>query len=85
MAQHDDRGKTGAGNVVSLSRHRKARARAERQAEADANAIRFGRTRAERLREVAEAKRAQRRIEAHRRDPAVPERSGDDPAEDGPR
>ena len=58
----------GPDNLVSLARARKARTRAAQKAEADANALRFGRTRAERATDEARADQAARRLDAHRRD-----------------
>jgi regulator of protease activity HflC (stomatin/prohibitin superfamily) len=54
--------------IVNLNRVRKARDRDRRRAEADANAARFGRTLAERQRDAAEADKATRDLDAHRRD-----------------
>lgn len=51
---------------VNLNRVRKARARAEKKQQADANAIRCGRTKAERLLDAAREKKAQLRLDAHR-------------------
>lgn len=48
---------------ISLNQVRKARARAEEKAKADANAVRFGRTKAERLAEAARAEQARRRLD----------------------
>jgi phage protein D len=56
------------GNLVSLSRARKARARAARKAEADANALRFGRTKGERAAGQARADKSARMLDALRRD-----------------
>jgi hypothetical protein len=56
------------GEVISLSKVRKARARAEREAEAEANRLKFGRTRAEKDRTRLEEKRADRAHESHRLD-----------------
>jgi len=55
-------------NVTNLNQFRKAKARAEKRAEADANAAKFGRTKAQRLLEEAEAEKARAALEAHRRD-----------------
>lgn len=48
---------------VNLNRFRKEKARAEQKAEADANAVKFGRTKAERLLEAARAEQAKRRLD----------------------
>jgi len=56
------------GAPTNLNRVRKARARAAAKRTADANAVKFGRTKAERGRDRAEAARAAREHDAHRRD-----------------
>ena len=56
-------------NPVNLNKFRKARARAERKARADENAVKFGRTKAEKLRDKSEADRAVIQLDAHKRDP----------------
>ena len=56
------------GRVLSLSRVRKDRARARKRAEADANAAKFGRTKAEKMRDAAREDISRARHEAHRRD-----------------
>lgn len=48
---------------INLNLVRKARARAEEKAKADANAVRFGRTKAERLAEAARAEQARKRLD----------------------
>ena len=47
------------GNVVNLNRARKARARAEARTIADANRAKFGRTKAEKVRDRIEKDRAE--------------------------
>jgi hypothetical protein len=54
--------------VVNLKAARKARARAEAKAAADANAAKFGRTRAEKALEEAEADKARRDLDGHHRE-----------------
>ena len=54
---------------VNLNRYRKAKARAERKARADENAVRFGRTKAEKKLESAQAEKAARDLDGHRKDP----------------
>ncbi len=61
------------GDLVNLTRARKARARAAKRAEADARAALHGRTKAQRRLEDLEAARTAARLDAHRRE-------GDDPA-----
>ena len=53
---------------VNLNKVRKARARADKRARADQNAASYGRTKAEKSRDRAEAVQAQRRLDQHRRD-----------------
>ena len=53
------------GKVVSLSAVRKARDRDAKKVRADANAARFGRTRAEKDVEKAQADKAQRHVDDH--------------------
>ena len=52
---------------VNLKAARKARARAEAKVAADANAAKFGRTKAERDREAAQADKARRDLDGHRK------------------
>ena len=54
--------------VVNLGRARKAAARAERRRTADATAAKFGRTKAERDVEAAQAERARRDLDGHERE-----------------
>ena len=51
------------GSVVNLNKARKARDRAEEKAQADANALKHGRTKAERLLEAAQAEKARRALD----------------------
>ncbi|WP_282025247.1 DUF4169 family protein [Limimaricola cinnabarinus] len=53
---------------VNLNQFRKRKARAEKTARADANALKFGRSKADKARDAAEAENAARRLDAHRRD-----------------
>ncbi|MEL6172393.1 MAG: DUF4169 family protein [Pseudomonadota bacterium] len=53
---------------VNLNQFRKAKARAEKRANADENAVKFGRTKAQRLVEKAEAEKARKTIDEHRRE-----------------
>ncbi|MGR3804808.1 DUF4169 family protein [Marinibacterium profundimaris] len=53
---------------VNLNRVRKDKARADAKARADQNAVKFGRTRAEKDRAKAEAERASRRLDGHKSD-----------------
>ena len=55
-------------NVTNLTRARKQKAREDALRQADANAARFGRTRAQKAAEAAEAARSDTRLDAHRRD-----------------
>jgi phage protein D len=49
--------------VVNLNKARKARDRAEEKAQADANALRHGRTKAQRLLEATQADKARRTLD----------------------
>ena len=53
---------------VNLNRARKERARRAAKALADENAVRFGRTKAEKQRDRAEAERASRDHDGHRKE-----------------
>ena len=53
---------------VNLTRFRKQKARAENKARADENAVKFGRTKAEKLQERALAEKAEKTLDAHRRE-----------------
>ncbi len=54
------------GEIVNLSKTRKARTRAEREAQAMANRLKFGRPKAEIERKRQEEARAERVHEAHK-------------------
>lgn len=54
--------------IISLSKARKARARTEKEAVAEANRQKFGRTKAEKLKEAAEKTLADKHIEGHKRE-----------------
>jgi hypothetical protein len=54
--------------VVNLRAARKARDRAAKRAEADQNAAKFGRSKAERTRDEAEADKARRELDGHERE-----------------
>ena len=57
-----------SGKVVNLNRARKDRERSAAKQRADENAIRFGRTKAERLAEAAREARMRTKLDAHRFD-----------------
>lgn len=54
--------------VVNLNKVRKARAQTARRAKADQNAVAFGRTKAEKQRDAADAAKAARDHEGHKRE-----------------
>ncbi len=54
--------------VTNLNQIRKQKARADRRAEADANAAKFGRTKAQKALEQAQADKARRELDRHRKD-----------------
>ncbi|MDH2325455.1 DUF4169 family protein [Cereibacter sp. SYSU M97828] len=53
--------------VVNLREVRKSRERDAKRAQGDANAAKFGLTKAERLRQKAEAEKARRDLDGHER------------------
>ncbi len=53
---------------ANLNRYRKARAKADRKARADENAVRFGRSKAEKDLEKARAAKTQAELDRHKRD-----------------
>ena len=53
---------------VNLNRVRKDKARAEKRARADENAVKFGRTKAEKARDADAADKADRHVDSHKRD-----------------
>ncbi|MEX1235517.1 MAG: DUF4169 family protein [Roseovarius sp.] len=55
------------GTPINLNRARKERARSHAKTKADENAGRFGQTKAQKAAERAEAERAARRLEEHKR------------------
>ena len=56
---------------VNLNRVRKEKARAEAKARADQNAVKFGRTKAEKELDKARAEQAAARLDQHRKDPGA--------------
>ncbi len=54
--------------IINLNKNRKAKAKADAKAQADANAVKFGRTKGEKLVERAEAEKAKRGLDWARRD-----------------
>ena len=53
---------------VNLNRYRKARVRVEKKARADENAVKFGRSMAEKELDKARADKARRAVDQHKRD-----------------
>jgi len=51
------------GSVVNLNKARKAQDRAKEKAQADANAVKHGRTKAQRLLEATQAEKARRALD----------------------
>lgn len=54
--------------IVNLKRHRKRLARAEKEIQAEANRRQFGRSRLEREKQEAEARRAEQHLDSHKRE-----------------
>jgi Domain of unknown function (DUF4169) len=55
-------------NVVNLNKARKAKDRMKDRNAADANAAKFGRSKAEKTRDAAEAEKARRDLDGHRKE-----------------
>lgn len=55
-------------DLVNLRAARKAKERAANKAEADANAVKFGRSKAEKQQEAARAEKARRDLDGHARE-----------------
>jgi len=53
---------------INLNKVRKARARRDKRARADENALKFGRTKAEKSRDRGETLRAVQKLDNHKRD-----------------
>ena len=58
------------GDVINLRQQRKQKARAEKDQKAEANRQHFGRSKAEKLATKAEQSRAEKMLDAHKRDDA---------------
>lgn len=58
----------GMAEIINLNKARKAKARAEKESRAQENRVRFGRSKAERLSDEAEARRKARELEGKKRD-----------------
>ncbi|NIZ10352.1 DUF4169 family protein [Pseudooceanicola sp. HF7] len=54
--------------IVNLNQARKAKARSDKRSEADANAVKFGRTKAEKSLEKARLDKAARLLDGHKQD-----------------
>jgi hypothetical protein len=54
--------------VINLNRFRKAKARSDKRVQADGNAVKFGRTKAQKALEEAQKAKAQAALDAHKRD-----------------
>ena len=57
-----------SGKPVNLNRARKERMRAEAKRQADANAVKFGRTKAEKRLDEARTDEAARKLDQHKRE-----------------
>ena len=55
-------------DILSLSKVRKAKARAEKEAAAEANRHRFGRSKAEKLKDASDKARAEKHLDGHKLD-----------------
>ncbi len=54
---------------VNLNKFRKTKARADNSTRAEANAVKFGRTKAEKQAQVSQAKAEAHRLDQHKREP----------------
>ncbi len=54
--------------IVNLNKARKSRARDTARKQADANAVKFGRTKAEKAKDQAEAEKESRDLDGHKRE-----------------
>ncbi len=54
---------------INLNRVRKDKARKAKRAEADANAVKHGRTKAQKTADMSESQRAREKLDGHRHDP----------------
>lgn len=54
--------------IINLNKFRKAKAKSEGKARADQNAVKYGRTQAEKLRDQADADKAKREFDGHERE-----------------
>ncbi len=54
--------------VTNLNTFRKEKSRAQKRARADANAVKFGRTKAQKALEKARGEKARRNLDSHKRD-----------------
>ena len=57
-----------SGTPINLNRARKARARAQKREQGDENAVKFGRTKAQKQAEDADRAKAQRHLDQHRKE-----------------
>lgn len=55
--------------IVNLNKARKARDTAKKRSQADENAVKFGRTKAEKQRESAQSGLEKARLDGHKREP----------------
>lgn len=55
-----------SGKIVNLKSARKTKARADAKAEADANAVKFGRTKAQRILEATQNHTARKMLDRHK-------------------
>jgi len=54
---------------INLNKARKAKARAEKRKTANANAVKFGRSKADKIKEAREQARDDRHLDGHKREP----------------
>lgn len=54
-----------SGTLVNLNKHRKQKSRAQKKAQADENAVKFGRSKAEKTLDQARADKARKDLDGH--------------------
>jgi len=58
----------GMAEIVNLNRFRKTKSRAEKKAQADSNAVKFGRSKAEKQQESSSIEKRDRNLDGHKLD-----------------
>jgi len=59
---------TMTGNVVNLNKVRKAKAKIAKRSRADANAVKFGRSKSDKVEDAARLEKSEKLLDGHKRD-----------------